>query len=123
MMKKLIIWYLAVLSVLSVASSLALRMVWPDHFPGMLYTIPLFYAVMLGVMLILKRSIEKKGKDRSIFFLSYRVVKILLALVFLLVYFQVIRTGLVAFAVVFMIFYACLSAVETVLFMKGEKKI
>ena len=123
MMKKLIIWYLAVLSVLSVASSLALRMVWPDHFPGMLYTIPLFYAVMLGVMLILKRSIDKKCKDRSIFFLSYRVVKIMVALAFLLIYFSMLRTELLTFTVVFMIFYACLSAVETVLFMKGEKKI
>ena len=123
MMKKLIIWYLAVLSVLSVASSLALRMVWPDHFPGMLYTIPLFYAVMLGVMLILKRSIDKKGKDRSIFFLSYRVVKIMVALAFLLIYFSMLRTELLTFTVVFMIFYVCLSVVETVLFMKGEKKI
>jgi hypothetical protein len=122
MMKKLIIWYLSVLSVLSVASSLVLRMVWPDHFPGMLYTIPLFYAVMLGVMLILKRSIEKKGKDRSIFFLSYRVVKIMIALAFLLIFFSMVRTELLAFTVVFMIFYLCLSAVETVFFMKGEKK-
>ena len=122
MMKKLIIWYLSVLSVLSVASSLALRMVWPDHFPGMMFTIPLFYAVMLGVMLILKRSIEKKGKDRSIFFLSYRVVKIMIALAFLLIFFSMVRTELLAFTVVFMIFYLCLSAVETVFFMKGEKK-
>lgn len=123
MMKKLVILYLVVLSVLSVASSVALRLFWPGLYPAMLYTIPLFYILMLGVMFLLKNIVEKKGRDRSIFFLSYRVVKILLALVFLLVYFQVIRTGLVAFAVVFMIFYACLSAVETVLFMKGEKKI
>jgi len=106
-----------------VASSVALRLFWPELYPAMLYTIPLFYILMLGVMFLLKNIVEKKGRDRSIFFLSYRVVKILLALVFLLVYFQVIRTGLVSFAVVFMIFYACLSAVETVLFMKGEKKI
>jgi len=121
MMKKLVILYLVVLSVLSVASSVALRLFWPELYPAMLYTIPLFYILMLGVMFLLKNIVEKKGRDRSIFFLSYRVVKILL--VFLLVYFQVIRTGLVSFAVVFMIFYACLSAVETVLFMKGEKKI
>ena len=123
MMKKLVILYLVVLSVLSVASSVALRLFWPELYPAMLYTIPLFYILMLGVMFLLKNIVEKKGRDRSIFFLSYRVVKILLALVFLLVYFQVIRTGLVSFAVVFMIFYACLSDVETVLFMKGEKKI
>ena len=122
MIRKLIIWYLAVLSVLSLASALMLRMIWPEHFPDMLFTIPLFYAVMLGVMLILKRTIENKGKDRIIFFMAYRVVKILLALVYLLVYFRVVKVEVVVFSIVFMSFYLCLSAVETVLFMKGEKE-
>ena len=122
MIRKLIIWYLAVLSVLSVASALILRLIWPEHFPDMLFTIPLFYAVMLGVMLTLRRSIEKKGKDRIIFFMAYRVVKILLALVYLLVYFRVVKVEVLVFSILFMSFYLCLSAVETVLFMKGEKE-
>ena len=121
-MKKLIIWYLAVLSVLSVASAAAMRMVWPEHYPSLLYIIPLFFALMPGVMVWLKRSTEKKGKDRSIFFLSYRIVKILLAIILLLVYFAAVGTELLAFAVVFMIFYLCLSMLETALFMIGEKK-
>lgn len=122
MMKKLIIWYLAALSVLSVASSAALRIYWPEHYPAMLYLIPLFYALMLGVMIWLKRANEKKGKDRSIFFLSYRIVKILLAIVLLLVYFTAVGEELLTFAVVFAVFYLCLSMVETTLFIKGEKK-
>ena len=121
-MKKLITIYLIALSVLTIASVLALRIVWPEHYPSLLYTIPLFYAVMLGVMVWLKKFIENKGKDRSIFFLAYRVVKILLALAFLLAYFSLAGTQLLAFAVVFMIYYLCLSAIETVLFMKGEKR-
>lgn len=121
-MKKLILTYLVVLSVLTVVAVLALRMAWPDQYPSMLFIIPLFYAVMLGVMVLLKRSNERKGKDRSIFFLTYRVVKILLAIVLLVVYFTAVGTQLLSFAVVFMIYYLCLSAVETVLFMKGEKK-
>ncbi len=121
-MKKLILTYLIVLSALTVAIVLTLRMAWPDQYPSLLFIIPLFYAVMLGVMLWLKRSNERKGKDRSLFFLTYRVVKILLALVLLLAYFTAVRTQLLPFAVVFMIYYLCLSAVETVLFMKGENK-
>ena len=121
-MKKLIITYLIALSVLTIGSVLALRIGWPDQYPSLLFIIPLFFAVMLGVMVWLKRSNERKGKDRSIFFLTYRVVKILLALVLLLAYFTAVRTQLLPFAVVFMIYYMCLSAVETVLFMKGEKK-
>ena len=121
-MKKLILTYLIVLSVLTVAAVLSLRMAWPEQYPSLLFIIPLFYAVMLGVMILLKRSNERKGKDRSIFFLTYRVVKILLAIVLLVVYFTSVGTQLLSFAVVFMIYYLCLSAVETVLFMKGEKK-
>ena len=121
-MKKLILTYLIVLSVLTVVAVLSFRMAWPDQYPSLLFIIPLFYAVMLGVMVWLKRSNERKGKDRSIFFLTYRVVKILLAIVLLLAYFTAVGTQLLSFAVVFMIYYLCLSAVETVLFMKGEKK-
>lgn len=121
-MKKIIIWYLAALSVLSLASAVTLRTVWPDQYPQLLFLIPLFFAVMLGVMAWLKRVNEKKGKDRSIFFLSYRIVKILLALVLLLVYFTAVGTELLTFAVVFAVFYLCLSVIETTLFIKGEKK-
>ena len=120
-MRKLILTYLIVLSVLSVAAVLTLRMVWPEYYPSLLFTIPLFFSVMLGVMIWLKRSNENKGKDRSLFFLAYRMVKILLSIVLLVVYFTAVGTQLLPFAVVFMIYYLCLSAVETVLFIKGEK--
>lgn len=122
MMKKMILWYLAVLSVLTLASSLTLRMVWPEHYVSLLFIIPLFYTVMLGIMYLLKHSIEKKGKDPSIFFLSYRIVKILLSIILLLVYFTAVGEELLTFAVVFAVFYLCLSMLETTLFIKGEKK-
>ena len=121
-MKTLISTYLIALSVLTIGSVLALRICWPEHYPAMLYLIPLFYALMLGVMIWLKRANEKKGKDRSIFFLSYRIVKILLAIILLLVYFAAVGEELLTFAVVFAVFYLCLSMVETTLFIKGEKK-
>ena len=120
-MKKLIQTYLIALALLTIAAVLALRLAWPQHYPSMLYIIPLFYAVMLGVMVWIKRVIEKKGKDRSLFFLSYRVVKILLSLVILLAYFSLVGEQLLPFAIVFMVYYLCLSFIETVLFMKGEK--
>ncbi len=121
-MKKLILTYLILLSALTIAAVLLLRTVWPDQYPSLLFLIPLFFAVMLGVMVWLKRSNERKGKDRSLFFLTYRVVKILLAIVLLVVYFTAVGTQLLPFAVVFMIYYLCLSVVGTVLFMKGEKR-
>jgi hypothetical protein len=121
-MKKLVVTYLIALSVLTVVAVVALRMVWPEHYSSLLFLIPLFFAVMLGVMALIKRVIENNGKDRSLFFLAYRVVKILSALAFLLAYFSLVGTQLLPFAIVFMIYYLCLSAIETVLFMKGEKR-
>lgn len=121
-MKRLIITYLAALSVLTIASVFAFRLVWPEQYSSMLFLIPLFFGVMLGMMIWLKRINESKGKDRSIFFLTYRVLKILLAIVLLLVYFTAVGTNLVSFSVMFAIYYICLSAIETTLFMKGEKK-
>ena len=122
MMKKLARTYIIVLSALTLISAVILREINPEHFPPMLFTIPVFYALMLGVMALIRRSVEKKGKDRSIFFLSYRIVKILLAIVLLLVYFTAVGEELLTFAVVFAVFYLCLSMVETTLFIKGEKK-
>ena len=121
-MKKLIIWYLAALSLLALATALTLRFAYPEHYPQLLFIIPLFFAVMLGVMVWLKRFNEKKGRDRSIFFLSYRIVKILLAIILLLVYFTAVGTELLTFSIVFAVFYLCLSMIETVLFMKEERK-
>lgn len=120
-MKKLARTYIIVLSVLTLLSAVILREINPEHFPPLLYTIPVFYAVMLGVMALIKRSVDKNGKDRSIFFLAYRIVKIILAIVLLLVYFTAVGEELLVFAVVFAVFYLCLSAIETALFIKGEK--
>lgn len=121
-MKELVRTYIIVLSVATVLSAVILREISPEHYPSMLFTIPVFYAVMLGVMVLIRRAVEKKGKDRSLFFMAYRVAKIMLALVFILVFFMVTKADFMVFSIVFMSFYLCLSAVETVFFMKGEKK-
>ena len=121
-MRKLVRTYIIVLSVVTILSAKIVSVVSPEHYPSLLFTIPIFYAAMLGVMALIRRAVEKKGKDRSIFFLAYRVVKIFLALIYIFVYFMAVGTDTLVFSVVFMSFYLCLSAIETVLFMKGEKK-
>lgn len=121
-MKELVRTYIIVLSVATLLSAVILREVNPEHYPSMLFTIPVFYAAMLGVMALVRRIVEKKGKDRILFFMAYRVVKIMLALVFLMVIFIVAKAEFKVLCIVFMSFYLCLLAVETVHFMKGEKK-
>lgn len=121
-MKKLILTYLIVLSVLTVGAVMTLRMVCPEHYPSLLFIIPVFYAVMLGVMIFIRRYFASKGRDASYFFMAYRMVKILLALILILVYFRVVKTELMSFSIIFMSYYLCLTAVETIFLVKEEKK-
>ena len=121
-MKKLILTYLIVLSVLTIGVVMTLRMVWPEHYPSLLFIIPVFYAVMLGAMILIRRYFASKGRDASYFFMAYRMVKILLALILILVYFRVVKTELMSFSIIFMSYYLCLTAVETILLIKEEKK-
>ena len=120
-MRKLTKTYLLILSLLTILSVLSMRYVWSEHHPDFLYLIPIFFLVMLGIMYLLKRGNDRKGKDPTVFFLPYRLVKIMLSLIFLLVYFMTVRSHLLPFAVLFMIFYIGLSSVETIHFMKREK--
>lgn len=120
-MKKLTKTYLLILSLLTVVSVLLMRFVWPEYYPDFLYLIPIFFLFMLGMMYLLKRGNDRKGKDPTIFFLAYRILKIILSLIFLLVYFMTVRNQLLPYAVLFMIFYIGLSSVETIHFMKREK--
>ena len=73
-MKELVRTYMIVLSVATLISAVIRREVNPEHYPSMLFTIPVFYAAMLGVMALVRRTVEKKGKDRILFFMAYRVV-------------------------------------------------
>ena len=121
-MKRLAVIYSVTLALLTVAAVLLLRLVWPEYYPSGLFLIPLYYAVMLGVMAVMHRANVKKGRDRSYFLMAYRIVKIMLALILILVYFRVINSGLPAFSIIFMSYYLCLTAVETTLLIKEEKK-
>lgn len=121
-MKRLAVIYSVTMALLTVAAVLLLRLVWPEHYPSGLFLIPLYFALMLGVMIMMHKSNAKKGRDRSYFLMSYRIVKIMVALIFILVYFRVVSSGLPAFSVIFMSYYLCLTAVETTLLIKEEKK-
>ena len=110
------------LSALTVIAVLALRLLLPEYYPSGLFIIPLYFALMLVLMAVIHRVNAKKGRDRSYFLMAYRMVKILLALILILIYFKVARDEMTAFAVIFMSYYLCLTAVETALLIKEEKK-
>ena len=121
-MKRLAFVYLTVLSVLTIATVLVLRLALPQFYPSGLFLIPAFYTVMLGVMLLMRRANDRKGRDRSYFIMSYRIVKMSLLILMIVCFMNIKETGLVAFAVIFMIYYLCLTSVETFYLIKEEKK-
>jgi len=113
--------YLALVSVLTLITTSVLRAMDACYYPKALFVIPLFFVVMLGVMFMIRRSCTQKGRDRAFFFLGYRIAKMLLAIVFLLVYFAVVRENLLVFAIILMAYYIAIMIFETVHFVRGEK--
>lgn len=120
-MKKLAFIYLTVLSVLTIATVLVMRLALPQFYPSGLFLIPALYTVMLGVLLLMRRSNERKGRDRSYFIMSYRIVKMSLY-IFIIILFINQGMCMISFAVIFMIYYLCLTPVETFYLVKEEKK-
>ena len=62
-MKRLVRTYIIVLSVLTIISAKVVSVFYPEHYPSLLFTIPVFYAVMLGVMALIRRAVENQGKQ------------------------------------------------------------
>lgn len=119
--KSFIFWYLAVTAILTVAASALFRYVWPDACPDALWIIPVFFVALLGLQ-PLARRITAKQKDVTMFFMAYRGMKFLISLILLLVYFATAKGDRLPFAITFAAYYLILMALETVHFIKKEKK-
>lgn len=120
--KEFIISYLALVICLTVIAACVLVYCTSVGFPAILFAIPVFFCIMLGVMWLLKRSCGKKKRDKAFFFMEYRIVKMLLSIVFLAACLIADREHMLPFAIVFVVFYFVMMTFETVHFIKGEKK-
>lgn len=114
--------YIALTSVLTLVAVTMLRIFAPAQFPPLLFLVPLFSLLVHIMFVLLRRRCERKHKDRSFIFMAYRVCRMLLSAVFILVYCVAVREYLLPFAITFAVFYLVLMAFETVHFMKEEKK-
>ena len=118
--KAFIFKYLAVTALLAVAASFLVRTAWPQHYPYAMWTVPAFFAVVPALLPLARRI--ARGKDSAIFFMAYRGMKLLAAIVLLLVYFSSRRADALCFAAVFASFYIVLIILETAHFIKKEKE-
>lgn len=114
--------YMALVALLTIIAVVVLRLAVPAQFPSLLFLIPVFFCLTLGIMHLVKRSCEKKNRDRAFFFMEYRMIKLFLSLIFIAVYILVVKECLMSFAVTFVVFYFAIMTFETVHFIKAEKK-
>lgn len=119
--KWFIINYLALTSLLTVISVVSFRLFLPAQYPPLLFLVPVFFVLMLGVMVYINKRIEKKGKPAYFFIMIYRPVRLLLLMLFVLAYIFLVRTYIIPFLSVFAIFYVALLVYETIYLMKSAK--
>lgn len=120
--KRYSVIYLALVLFLTAISVAVMKFFAPDSYSPMLFLIPAYFCLMLVLMNILYRLGEKKKRDRSFFFMEYRMIKMLVSIVFLFVILKVAEFETLSFVIVFVAFYLILMSFETVHFIKGEKK-
>lgn len=114
--------YLALVLFLTAISVTVMRFFAQDSYSPTLFLIPAYFCLMLVLMNVLYRLGEKKKRDRSFFFMEYRMIKMLVSIVFLFVILKVAEFETLSFVIVFVAFYLILMSFETVHFIKGEKK-
>lgn len=120
MERRFVITYLLLVALLTAVAGLVLKHFAPAGVPAALYLMPLFFCLTLGLMFLLKRVCQKKNRDRSFFFMEYRMIKMFLAVIFML--FLTDRENVLPSAVTFTVFYIVIMMYETIHFIKGEKK-
>lgn len=112
------------LFVLGLGGWIVLKFVFPETEVKGYYIIPLFFYLM-GVVLFWrfrKISISKPSKTTNMY-MQMRVIKMLISLTGLLVYWLVNKPGIRPFAMVFAVFYLLYLIWETFLFLRMEKHI
>lgn len=122
MERRFVITYLLLVALLTAVAGLVLKHFAPAGIPAALYLMPLFFCLTLGLMFLLKRVCQKKNRDRSFFFMEYRMIKMFLAVIFIFMLFLTDRENVLPSAVTFTVFYIVIMMYETIHFIKGEKK-
>ena len=120
--KTFIISDIVVVSLLTVIAEILFRHYWPEMYPPLLFLIPLFFWVMLAVMLILRKKLADKGKPFQFFAMVYRPVKFLLMIVFLLAVILAAREYAIPFVITFLVYYLVLLVHEMIFMVRFAKE-
>ncbi|HOG42180.1 MAG TPA: hypothetical protein PK979_06480 [Bacteroidales bacterium] len=122
--RKFWIIHTLLLLALGVGVWVALIFLFPEVEVRGYFVIPLYFYLM-GVALFLRFrriSIDKPSKTTNMY-MQMRVIKVLISLIIIVVYWLLNKSGVRPFAIVFAVFYLIYLIWETFLFLRMEKHI
>lgn len=116
------IYYLCSIGALSALAVFLFGRVFDVDFPAPFWPIPVFYALMPVLWLVLFKAFANNSNAGTMTVLAYRAAKMILALVFLGVMLWRFPEGRLQFAIVFFVFYIILMVFETAYLLSLNKK-
>lgn len=97
----------------------------PDYYPGWYEGILSFFLVLESLLLVYVESVSRKATQRQMLntYMLTKVIKVFAALIFIGSYAIIVKENIKSFVLVFMIFYLLFLAMESILFLKIEKRL
>jgi len=97
----------------------------PDYYPNWYEGILLFFLVLESLIIGYVVSASRKVTQRQMLntYMLTKVIKIFAALIFVGAYALIVKENIKSFVLIFMIFYLLFLAMESILFMKVEKRL
>lgn len=97
----------------------------PQYYPNWFEGILAFFLVLESLIISFAVSSSKKVTQRQMLntYMLTKVIKIFAALIFVGAYAIIVKENIKSFVLVFMIFYLLFLAMESVLFLKIEKRL
>ena len=122
--KKVTIQFLLCLTLLTIAFGFACGLVlqaWmPESYPTLYPTIPVFFFVYGILYIIVYGQFPDKG---ILVYIGGKVVKLILSVLFLLLYAQLVKIHIKPFLIIFLFYYLVYLVFESLFFLKYERDL
>lgn len=109
--------------VITVLGWLVLSLIYPDFQVGLFLSIPLFFGLIEGVVILsLNKYINGEGRSKDVFLVVVKVVKLVLSIALAIVGLKIMNWSNL-FLLVFLIYYLFYIVFESWMFIKCNKEI
>ena len=122
---KLIISFIAFGLIVGALIQALLHYQFPQYYPAWYEGIILFFLILESLTISYVESSSRKVTQRQMLntYMLTKVIKVFAALIFIGTYAIIIKDNIKSFVLIFMVFYLLFLALESVLFLKVEKRL